>query len=102
MENFCCTKCGSVDVFLDDRGSQKALMCNDCSSWIKWIGRKQLPFVERFIKENKENNYKNQIENKINKAITFTEALKETCNEINISYEQGCKFLDLLESKIKV
>ena len=55
MENFCCTKCGSIDVFIDDRGNQKALMCNDCQSWIKWISKKSLPFAKKFIEENKQN-----------------------------------------------
>ena len=56
MENFCCTKCGSVNVFIDDRGNQKALMCNDCQSWIKWISKKSLPFAKKFIEENKQGN----------------------------------------------
>ena len=51
MKNYCCTKCGSVDVFIDDRGSQKALMCGDCGVWLKWLGKKELPLVERYIKD---------------------------------------------------
>ena len=62
MENFCCTKCGSVNVFIDDRGNQKALMCNDCQSWIKWISKKSLPFAKKFIEENKQNSNKNEWE----------------------------------------
>lgn len=53
MKNYACKKCGSVDVFIDDRGDQKALMCGDCGKWLKWIGKNELPLVERFIKEEK-------------------------------------------------
>ena len=52
MKNYCCTKCGSVDIFIDDRGTQKALMCGDCGAWLKWIGKKELPLIERFINSN--------------------------------------------------
>ncbi len=51
MKDYSCEKCGSVDVFIDDRGSQKALMCGDCGSWLKWLGKKELHLVERYIKE---------------------------------------------------
>lgn len=52
MKNYCCTKCGSIDVFIDDRGEQKALMCGDCGAWLKWISKKEIPLVKRFIEEN--------------------------------------------------
>lgn len=53
MKNYGCKKCGSIDVFIDDRGEQKALMCGDCGCWIKWLGKNEVPLVERFIKEEK-------------------------------------------------
>ena len=53
MKSYACDKCGSVDVFIDDRGRQQALTCGDCGAWLKWIGKKEMPLVERFIKENK-------------------------------------------------
>ncbi len=56
MKNYYCSKCGSIDIFIDDRGIQKALMCGDCGKWIKWIGNKELPLVKRFIEENKQAN----------------------------------------------
>lgn len=49
MKNYYCEKCGSLDVFIDERGTQKALICGDCGVWIKWISKKELPLVERFI-----------------------------------------------------
>lgn len=50
MKNYCCDKCGSVDLFIDDRGNQKALMCANCGKWIKWISKSELPLLKRFIK----------------------------------------------------
>lgn len=50
MKEYACHKCGSTDVFIDERGNQKALMCGDCGAWLKWIGKKEIPLVERYIK----------------------------------------------------
>ena len=49
MKSYACAKCGSTDVFIHDRGSQKALICGDCSTWLKWIWKAELPLVERYI-----------------------------------------------------
>ncbi len=54
MNIYCCDKCGSLDVFIDDRGNQKALMCGDCGKWIKWVSKKEVPLVKRFIESNQE------------------------------------------------
>lgn len=53
MKEYACPKCGSTDVFIDQRGVQKALCCGDCGAWLKWIGKKELLLVERYIVENK-------------------------------------------------
>lgn len=55
MKSYACEKCGSVDVFIQDRINQKALMCGDCGKWLKWIGNKELPLIERYIDIQKEN-----------------------------------------------
>ncbi len=71
MKNYYCSKCGSIDMFIDDRGSQKALMCGDCGKWIKWIGNKELPLVKRFIEESK----KDDIPILDNKKSSYVEEL---------------------------
>ena len=53
MKEYVCPKCGSTDVFIDQRGVQKALCCGDCGAWLKWIGKKDLLLVERYIENNK-------------------------------------------------
>lgn len=61
MKTYCCEKCGKTDLFIDDRGSQKALMCGDCGAWLKWIGKKELPLIERFIESNKDSKVKESV-----------------------------------------
>lgn len=53
MKNYACNKCGSMDVFIKQNGGQTGLYCSDCGSWIKWVGKSELPMVERFIEEQK-------------------------------------------------
>ena len=63
MKLYCCDKCGSLDVFIDDRGNQKALMCGDCGKWIKWVSKKEIPLVERFIESNQDTVGSNSLKN---------------------------------------
>lgn len=56
MKSYACEKCGSIDVFIQNRAHQKALMCGDCGKWIKWIGNKELPLVKRYIDSQKKDN----------------------------------------------
>ena len=53
MKEYACPKCGSTDVFIDQRGVQQALCCGDCGAWLKWIGKKELPLVKRYIENSK-------------------------------------------------
>ena len=66
-----CPKCG-VEGYLQvqDRGAQTALVCSNCRSWIKWVGKKQLPMYKRVLSESSisgdkmvkfENNLRNAI-----------------------------------------
>ncbi len=81
MKSYACEKCGSVDVFVDDRGNQKALVCGDCGSWLKWIGKKELPLVKRFIESNKVSVTENIKEDDVKSytvRIPFTGAVEMT------------------------
>lgn len=53
MESYACKKCGSVDVFLKSNGTQTGLYCSDCDTWLKWVGKKEIPLVEKWIEDNK-------------------------------------------------
>jgi hypothetical protein len=54
MKQYACHKCGSTDVFLNNGGAQTALVCGDCGTWLKWVSKKEIPLVKRFIESNKE------------------------------------------------
>lgn len=61
MKGYCCHKCGSVDVFMETKGSQTGLYCGDCGVWIKWLPKDEIRLVKRFIesmKEGEKNEYK--------------------------------------------
>lgn len=54
MKEYSCPKCGSKDLFLRASGNNNGLYCGDCGAWIKWISKKELQLVERFLEhENK-------------------------------------------------
>ena len=53
MRMYECPKCGSKDLFLRKSGNNTGLYCGDCGAWIKWVGKKEIPLVERFIESRK-------------------------------------------------
>lgn len=53
MKEYSCNKCGSTDLFIKKSGNNVGLYCGDYGSWIKWVGKKELMLVERFIEQNK-------------------------------------------------
>lgn len=69
MKNFACNKCGSIDVFIQNKGSQKGLYCSDCCSWLKWISKKESPIVEEYINRNR---IENEKEENITQEITHS------------------------------
>lgn len=93
MKNYYCEKCGSIDVFIDDRGNQKALMCGDCGSWLKWIGKKELPLFERYIKEKK---FKNSFQDEVDVPLSLYEL------ENMIVILRMCICMDGMQSKEKI
>lgn len=46
MTTFCCKKCGSLDLFTKESGTQTGLYCKDCGAWLKWLGKEELRLVE--------------------------------------------------------
>lgn len=43
-------KCGSTNVFLENKGSQVGIYCSECGKWIKWATKEEA----RVIKHNEE------------------------------------------------
>lgn len=54
MQTFACKKCGSLDVFIKESGSQTGLYCGDCGAWLKWLGKEEKRLVERYIESREE------------------------------------------------
>lgn len=42
-----CRKCGSTGFYIQQRGMQVGMYCDTCGSWMKWVGKKELPFLKR-------------------------------------------------------
>lgn len=41
-----CKKCGSVNLYTENKGNSVGLYCSDCGSWIKWLGKDELRAFE--------------------------------------------------------
>ena len=57
MYQNCCKKCGSVSLYIEKKGNNIGLYCEDCGAWIKWLGKDELKAFEH-----------SQIEKRINQA----------------------------------
>lgn len=68
MKEYVC-KCGSNKVFIQENGTQTGIYCKECGKWIKWIGKKEIPFAEEYIKEQNKNDNSNT--NKIDEVKKF-------------------------------
>lgn len=55
MKQFVCEKCGSIDLYIETKGTQSGLYCSDCGKWIKWLGKDELRLAEKFIEGYKKN-----------------------------------------------
>lgn len=63
---------------IEQRGSHIALVCGVCGSWIKWIGKKELPMYEKFILSAKSGiSPRDKLKNNLKKAIISTGIDKE-------------------------
>ena len=55
MYQNCCKKCGSTDLYTDQKGNNTGLYCSDCGAWIKWLSKEELrAFEHSKKKENKD------------------------------------------------
>lgn len=55
MYQNCCKKCGSTDLYTDQKGNNTGLYCSDCGAWIKWLSKEELrAFEHSQKKENKD------------------------------------------------
>jgi len=43
-EMLICKKCNEREIFLQYRGMQVGAYCSNCGAWLKWVGKKELPY----------------------------------------------------------
>lgn len=90
MDNYACKKCGSINVKLDNRGEQTALVCSDCLKWIKWVSKKDLASVERYIEENNK-----QLKVVKDKVLIFSNGVNIIFNSLSEAFFLGDTILDI-------
>jgi len=49
MKEFSCNKCGSVELFIKENGTQTGLYCTDCGKWVKWLNKSENMLAENWI-----------------------------------------------------
>lgn len=42
MYQNCCKKCGSIALHTEVKGNNTGLYCDDCGTWVKWLGKDEL------------------------------------------------------------
>lgn len=112
-KDYGCPKCGSMDVFIEEKGSQNGLYCSEGCGWIKWVSKKDLPYVREQIEDNKKikaeaytvdlNNYKTLEEHKRYGVMTLMDCIKQKRVELEIdnnAYNRG--FVKGLEMAMKI
>ena len=40
-----CRKCADKEFYLQQRGMQVGAYCKNCGSWVKWVGKKEIPIL---------------------------------------------------------
>lgn len=112
-KDFGCPKCGSMDVFIEEKGSQNGLYCSEGCGWIKWISKKDLPYLRKQIEDNKStkaeavcfdlSNFKTLEEQQRYGIMTLRDCVKQKKLELEIdnnAYNRG--FLKGLEMALKI
>ena len=57
MYQNCCSKCGSVDLYTEVKGTNTGLYCSDCGAYQKWLGKDELRAFENAITKQKDNRW---------------------------------------------
>ena len=47
MYQNCCKKCGSTDLYTENKGNNTGLYCSDCGAWQRWLGKDELRAFKR-------------------------------------------------------
>lgn len=89
MYQNCCKKCGSISLHTKEKGNNTGLYCDDCGTWIKWLGKDELRAFE----------YAKQTEKQIEKK-TYTNSYGFQDNKADIELGKLCCFKPLDKDEI--
>nr|DAG33513.1 MAG TPA: zinc-ribbon domain protein [Caudoviricetes sp.] len=74
-----CNKCGIVNGFIEEKGTQVGLYCNKCGKWIKWLTKDEA----RLFKHNEAQMLKNEKTGyNHGYAVGYNEAVDDTVKAI--------------------
>lgn len=77
-----CNKCGIVNGFIEEKGTQTGLYCNKCGKWIKWLTKDEARLFKhnkaQMLSESKRAEYSHEYADGYNEAVDDTvKAIKE-------------------------
>lgn len=79
-----CNKCGIVNGFVEEKGSQVGLYCNKCGKWIKWMTKDEARLFKhneiQMLNENRTAGYSHGY------AVGYNEAIDDTVKAIKGLY----------------
>lgn len=55
MNEFVCKYCGSIDLRIEEKGTQTGMYCNDCDKWLKWLNKNEKIHFQTLEIEKSEN-----------------------------------------------
>lgn len=68
-----CNKCGIVNGFIEEKGTQVGLYCNKCGKWIKWLAKDETRLFRhneaQMLNENRQAGYNHGYTVGYNEAI---------------------------------
>ena len=75
-----CNKCGIVNGFIEEKGTQVGLYCNKCGKWIKWLTKDDVRLFKhnetQMLNENRQAGYSHGY------AVGYREAIDDFKKEI--------------------
>lgn len=104
MYQNCCKKCGSVSLHTEVKGNNIGLYCDDCGSWVKWLGKDELRAFEYSKKNHVLNQKKNSIPEEKQAISKYVKSISQPTG-INILDEKSIiqrlnEFVEYLNRKI--
>ena len=91
-----CNKCGAVNGFIEEKGTQVGLYCDKCGKWIKWLTKDEARLMLFKHNEAQMLNESRQVGYNHGYVVGYNEAIDDTVKAIKELYA----FTILEEEKI--